>query len=143
MNNAKQLLLMLLLTVLLCACSAQQNAAHQDTTQQDEAQEISYRHISAEEAKAIIDSEEDYVILDVRTESEYAEGHIEGAILIPDYEIALRAENELPDKNALILVYCRSGRRSKSASEELAKLGYTNVLEFGGIIDWKYGTTAD
>ena len=83
-------------------------------------------------------TEKDYIIIDARTESEYAEGHIEGAILIPEYEIARRAENELPDKDALILVYCRSGRRSKIASEELVKLGYTNVKEFGGIIDWPY-----
>ena len=67
-----------------------------------------------------------------------SDGHIEGAIMIPEYEIAKRAEKELPDKDALILVYCRSGRRSKIASEELARLGYTNVKEFGGIIDWPY-----
>ena len=71
---------------------------------------------------------------------EFAEGHIEDAILIPEYEIADRAEAELPDKDALILVYCRSGRRSKIAAEELVKLGYTDVREFGGIIDWPYET---
>ena len=76
--------------------------------------------------------------IDVRTDEEFAQGHIEDAILIPEYEVAERAENELPDKDALILVYCRSGRRSKIASEELVKLGYTNVKEFGGIIDWPY-----
>ena len=85
-----------------------------------------------------MDSGVDCVIIDSRTEAEFAEGHIEGAILIPEYEIAQRAEKELPDKDALILVYCRSGRRSKIASEELVKLGYTNVKEFGGIIDWPY-----
>ena len=78
------------------------------------------------------------VLLDVRTREEYDEGHIPGAILIPEYEIAQRAESELSDKNQLILVYCRSGRRSKIASEELVNLGYTNVKEFGGIIDWPY-----
>ncbi len=102
--------------------------------------EPSYEQISAEEAKSLMDSEKDYIIIDARTESEFAEGHIEGAILIPEYEIAQRAEKELPDKDALILVYCRSGRRSKIASEELVKLGYTNVKEFGGIIDWPYET---
>ena len=72
------------------------------------------------------------------TQEEFAQGHIRNAILIPEYEIADRAEKELPHKNALILVYCRSGRRSKIAAEELSKLGYTNVKEFGGIIDWPY-----
>ena len=98
----------------------------------------SYDQISGAEAKALMDSESGYIIIDARTQEEYDEGHIPGAILIPEYEIADRAENELPDKNQLILVYCRSGRRSKIAAEELVKLGYTNVKEFGGIIDWEY-----
>ena len=98
----------------------------------------SYDQISGAEAKALMDNERDYIIIDARTQSEYDQGHIPGAIMIPEYEIADRAEKELPDKNQLILVYCRSGRRSKIAAEELVKLGYTNVKEFGGIIDWKY-----
>ena len=97
-----------------------------------------YEQISGAEAKALMDSESGYIIIDARTQSEYDEGHIPGAILIPEYEIADRAEKELHDKSQLILVYCRSGRRSKIAAEELVKLGYTNVKEFGGIIDWKY-----
>ena len=97
-----------------------------------------YKQISGAEAKSLMDSESDYIIIDARTQSEYDEGHIPGAILIPEYEIAERAERELPDKKQLILVYCRSGRRSKIAAEELVKLGYTNVKEFGGIIDWEY-----
>ena len=97
-----------------------------------------YEQISGAEAKALMDSESGYIIIDARTQEEYDQGHIPGAILIPEYEIADRAEKELPDKNQLILVYCRSGRRSKIASEELVKLGYTNVKEFGGIIDWPY-----
>ena len=97
-----------------------------------------YEQISGAEAKALMDSESGYIIIDARTQSEYDEGHIPGAILIPEYEIADRAEKELPDKDQLILVYCRSGRRSKIAAEELVKLGYTNVKEFGGIIDWEY-----
>ena len=96
--------------------------------------------ISGAEAKALMDSESGYVIIDARTQEEYDEGHIPGAILIPEYEIADRAEKELPNKDQLILVYCRSGRRSKIAAEELVKLGYTNVKEFGGIIDWEYET---
>ena len=98
----------------------------------------SYEQITPQEAKAIMDTESDYVIIDARTTEEFGEGHIESAIMIPEYEIADRAEKELPNKDALILVYCRSGRRSKIASEELVKLGYTNVKEFGGIIDWPY-----
>ena len=99
---------------------------------------VSYDQISGAEAKALMDSESGYIILDVREQYEYDEGHIPGAILIPYGEIADRAETELPDKDQLILVYCRSGRRSKIAAEELVKLGYTNVKEFGGIIDWEY-----
>ena len=100
----------------------------------------SYDQISGAEAKALMDSESGYIIIDARTQEEYDQGHIPGAILIPEYEIADRAEKELPDKDQLILVYCRSGRRSKIAAEELVKLGYTNVKEFGGIIDWEYET---
>lgn len=104
---------------------------------------ITYTSIPASEAKALMDSETDYIILDVRTEKEYADGHIPDAILIPDYEIAERAENELTDKSQLILVYCRSGRRSKNAAEKLAEMGYSNVKEFGGIIEWGYETTVE
>ena len=99
-----------------------------------------YEQISGAEAKALMDSESGYIIIDARTQEEYDQGHIPGAILIPEYEIADRAEKELTDKEQLILVYCRSGRRSKIAAEELVKLGYTNVKEFGGIIDWEYET---
>ena len=111
--------------------------------QEEKKMENTYQQITAEEAKSIMDTEADYIIIDARTDEEYAQGHIQNSILIPEYEIAERAEKELPNKDALILVYCRSGRRSKIASEELAKLGYTNVKEFGGIIDWPYETTTD
>ena len=97
-----------------------------------------YEQIDGAKAKALMDSESGYIIIDARTQEEYDQGHIPGASMIPEYEIADRAEKELPDKDQLILVYCRSGRRSKIAAEELVKLGYTNVKEFGGIIDWKY-----
>ncbi|MEE0980412.1 MAG: rhodanese-like domain-containing protein [Acutalibacteraceae bacterium] len=99
-----------------------------------------YENITAEEAKRIMDTQTGYVILDVRTQEEYDEKHIPEAILIPDYEIHEKAERILTDKNQLILVYCRSGRRSKLASEDLLELGYTNIKEFGGIIDWPYET---
>ncbi len=102
--------------------------------------ENSYEQITPAEAKEIMDERDDYVILDVRTQEEYDETHIDGAILIPDYEIVDKAESIHKDKNQLILVYCRSGRRSKNAASELVTLGYTNVKEFGGIIDWPYET---
>ena len=103
----------------------------------------SYEQITPAEAKALMDSEDGYIILDVRTPEEFAERHIEGAILIPDYEIGEKAESILTNKEQLILVYCRSGRRSKNAANELATLGYTNIKEFGGINDWKYGTVTE
>lgn len=99
---------------------------------------ISYEQITQDKAKYLMDTESNYVIVDARTQSEFDEGHIPGAILIPEYEIESRAEKELPDKNQLILVYCRSGRRSKIAAQILVDLGYSNVKEFGGIITWEY-----
>ena len=99
-----------------------------------------YKQISAKEAYNIMGSEEDVIILDVREQDEFDEGHIPGALLLPYTEIIDRAEDVLPDKDKLILVYCRSGRRSKIAADSLVSLGYTNVMEFGGIIDWPYET---
>lgn len=104
---------------------------------------MTYTQITGAEAKQIMETEQGYIILDVRTQEEFDEGHIQGAILIPDYEIANTAESVLLDKEQLILVYCRSGRRSKLAAEELVKLGYSNVKEFGGVIDWEYGLVTD
>ena len=98
-------------------------------------------NITAEEAKTIMDIEEDYIILDTRTREEYDQGHIPGAIQISHDEIMEKAEEVLTDKDQLILVYCRSGRRSKIAAEALVELGYTNIKEFGGIIDWPYEVT--
>ena len=95
-------------------------------------------NITAEEAKKLMDTEEGYIILDVRTQKEFDEKHIPGAILIPDYEIRGRAGEVLTDKDQLILVYCRSGRRSRNVAASLVELGYTNIREFGGIIDWPY-----
>ena len=97
-----------------------------------------YERISADDAKIVMESDTPYVLLDVRTLEEYAGGHIEGAIVLPDYEIATKAEEVLKDKGVLILVYCRSGRRSKNAAEELLAMGYRNVKDFGGILDWPY-----
>ena len=124
----KKLIFILLAVMLLTACGqAKENV-----------QEAVYMNITAQEAKQIMDTEEGYVILDVRTQEEYDQGHIPGAILIPDSEIEARVEEVLTDKDQLILVYCRSGRRSKLASEILVELGYTNIKEFGGIVDWPY-----
>lgn len=128
-------LIALLLAVLGIVCLA---ACQNEKT--DEKNEAIYMNINAQKAKEIIDTEKDYVILDVRTQEEYDEKHIPDAVLIPDYEIREKAEDVLKDKDQLILVYCRSGRRSKLAAEELVSLGYTNIKEFGGIIDWPYET---
>ncbi len=97
----------------------------------------SYRQISMDEAVEMMKKESGYIILDVRRPDEYADGHIPGAINLPNEDIGTAEIPELPDKAQLILVYCRSGRRSKEASEKLVKLGYTNIVEFGGILDWK------
>ena len=126
----KKLVLIILATILLTACG-------QD---KENIQEAVYMNITAAEAKEIMDSQEGYIILDTRTQEEYDEEHIPGAILIPHDEITEKAEDMLTDKDQLILVYCRSGRRSKLAAEDLQKLGYTNIREFGGIIDWPYET---
>ena len=124
----KKLIFLLLAAMMLTACG-------QD---KENDQGAVYMNITAEEAKQIMDREEGYIILDVRTQEEYDEGHIPGATQISHEEIAEKAEEVLKDKNQLILVYCRSGRRSKIAAEALAELGYTNIKEFGGIIDWPY-----
>lgn len=124
----KKWILFLLAVMLMTGCG--QNI--------DNKQEAVYLNITAEEAKEIMDSEEGYVILDVRTQEEFDQGHIPGAIQISHEEIAEKAEEVLTDKDQMILVYCRSGRRSKIAAEALVELGYTNIREFGGIIDWPY-----
>ena len=124
----KKWIILLLSVMLLAACGQKK----------ENDREAVYMNITAQEAKVIMDSQEDYTILDVRTQEEYDQGHIPGAILIPDYEIEEKAEQVLRDKDQLLLVYCRSGRRSKIAAEALVELGYTNIKEFGGILDWPY-----
>ena len=96
-----------------------------------------YRQITVDEAVAMMEQETSYIILDVRRPDEFAVGHIPNAINVPNETIGTAEIPELPDKDQLIMVYCRSGRRSKEASEKLVKLGYTNIVEFGGILDWK------
>ena len=126
----KKLIPILLSMILLTACG--QN--------KENTQEAVYMNITAQQAKEIMDTQEGYIILDTRTQEEYDAGHIPGAIVLPYDEVLEKAEGILLDKNQLILVYCRSGRRSKLAAEDLVKLGYTNIKEFGGIIDWPYET---
>jgi len=101
-----------------------------------------YHKISAEQAMAMMEQDKHYILLDTRTDEEFREQRIDGAILIPEYEIAARAETELPEKQALILIYCLSGRRSAIAAHGLVAMGYTNVYDFGGIIDWPYDTVS-
>ena len=106
-------------------------------------QESSYRQIGMDEAVTMMEEESNYVILDVRTPEEFSDKHIPDAINIPNETIGTEDIPELPDKDQLILVYCRSGNRSKQASEKLAALGYTNIVEFGGINDWPGETVSD
>lgn len=131
-------LIIVSLTLFSSCSGTENNETTNSTTEATINNTLGYEQISSEEAKRLMDIEKDYIIIDARTIEEFNEGHIEGAILIPEYEIGERAEKELPNKDQLILVYCRSGRRSKIAAEALVDLGYTNVKEFGGIIDWQY-----
>ena len=119
----KKIIPFLMALLLLVGCGAQ-------------SEESTYRQVNAEEAATMMEEENGYIILDVRTAQEYSEKHIPGAINIPNETIGTEDIPELPDKEQLILVYCRSGNRSKQASEKLVKLGYTNIVEFGGINDW-------
>jgi rhodanese-related sulfurtransferase len=140
-RNRKETVLIMkrfsVILILIITCAA---VLYGCTSGGESKMENSYEQITPAEAKAIMDTQDGYIILDVRTQEEFDEAHIDGAILIPDYEIADKAEIVLRDKDQLLLVYCRSGRRSKLAASELVKLGYTNVKEFGGIIDWPYDT---
>ncbi len=138
MKKLKGLIVVLLISLSLfglCACKGEGGNADKGN---GTANTLGYEQITQAKAKEIMESGGEHIIIDARTEEEFSEGHIEGAIMIPEYEIAEKAEAQIPRKDTLILVYCRSGRRSKIASEELVKLGYTNVKEFGGIIDWQY-----
>ena len=143
----QKILAVLMFAVMLTACvteTAENNSISvSESAETTEDTVLTYEQISAEDAKKLMDTEADFIIVDARTTEEFAEGHIPDAVLIPEYEIADRAPSELPDKDQLILVYCRSGRRSKIASQALVELGYTNVKEFGGIIDWPYDVVTD
>ena len=119
----KKIIPFLMALLLLAGCGAQ-------------SEESTYRQVNAEEADSMMEEESGYIILDVRTAQEYSEKHIPGAINIPNETIGTEAIPALPDKDQLILVYCRSGNRSKQAAQKLAEQGYTNIVEFGGILSW-------
>ena len=119
----KKIIPFLMSLLLLVGCASQ-------------SKESTYRQITMEEAVTMMQEESGYIILDVRTAEEYSEKHIPGAINIPNETIGADDIPELPDKDQLILIYCRSGNRSKQAADKLVKLGYTNIMEFGGINDW-------
>ena len=120
-----RLFLILFVVMLLTGCAV--------STDKD----VTYKQITISEAVEMMASESDYIILDVRRPDEFSAGHIPNAVNIPNESIGADEIDELPDKDRLILVYCRSGNRSKQASEKLVRLGYTNIVEFGGILDWK------
>lgn len=126
----KKLIPILLSALLLTGCASSNNQTN------------TYRQIGMDEAVAMMAEESGYIILDVRTPEEFAEKHIPNAINVPNETIGTDEISALPDKDQLIMVYCRSGRRSKEAAEKLVKLGYTNIVEFGGIIDWKGETVS-
>ena len=127
----KKLIPILLTALMLTGCTGAVNSTNN-----------TYRQITMDEAVAMMERESGYIILDVRTPAEFAEKHIPNAINIPNENIGTDEISALPDKNQLIMVYCRSGRRSKEAAEKLVKLGYTNIVEFGGILDWKGETVS-
>ena len=138
------ILLLLCVCLVACAKNTPKTEAEEkkpaEQTAAEAGEQKTFVQITPQDAKKIMDSDAACIILDAREQSEFDEGHIPGAIVIPHTEIEAKAAQMLPDKNALILVYCRSGRRSKLAAESLVKLGYTDVKEFGGIIDWPYET---
>ena len=102
----------------------------------DNKEESVIKYVSMDEIVQIMNENSNYIILDVRSMQEYNEGHIPNAICIPNETISEDIINKLPNKEQLILIYCRSGNRSKQAAQKLKNLGYTNLIEFGGIIDW-------
>ena len=141
MNRKTLAALPVLLGILLLFGCAQKNAPSGSAQPLSSSpSEGVYQKISPEEARRMMDESGGFILLDVRTQEEFSQGHIEGAQLLPNDEIGERAQEELPDKNAVILVYCRSGRRSAEAAHRLIDMGYTNIYDFGGILDWPYGT---
>lgn len=148
-NHSRSILfLILLLLILLVAASCDASNTEDATTEENASTDVpnateasssmdaKVNTIDADTAIEMMASGDPYVLVDVRTKEEYAEGHIEGAILLPLDQLETLAEEQLPDKDATILVYCRSGNRSAQASALLVELGYTQIYDFGGIMDW-------
>ena len=142
----KKNILLLMAVLLFSACQSAQDSNSGNSSAANESSPASsdqtaktaeYHKISAEEAKKMMD-EQDVVIVDVRTAAEYAEGHIADAVLVPNETIGDEAPAELPNKDAVLLIYCRSGNRSRTAANKLLKLGYQNIYDFGGINTWPY-----
>ena len=134
----KKITAVLLLVVLILTAGCANDAT--ETSPQDSV--AAYQRITAEQAKEMMGGDEPFILLDVRTDDEYLERRIDGSVLIPHLEIRERAPDALPDKEAIILIYCGSGARSAAAANELIEMGYTNVYDFGGIVDWTYETTS-
>ncbi|MDC7246147.1 MAG: rhodanese-like domain-containing protein [Sphaerochaetaceae bacterium] len=141
-NSTKSILPVLLIAVTLFAAGCANRSQSGDSEEgldMMSAMTAQYRKISPQMAKEMMDSQNQLIIIDVRTESEYNSGHIEGALLLPNEEISTEGRIDmLPDKHAVILVYCRSGNRSSQAARKLASLGYINVYDFGGLNSWPY-----
>lgn len=139
-----KILFILCFVMLFVSCESKIENKKEVQTEKDyfltEESKISYKIITQEEAKKIIDGQDGCIILDVRTKEEYDAGHIPNAMLLPNEDIGSEDIDILPDKKQLILIYCRSGNRSKQAAQKLVDLGYENIMEFGGIIDWPYET---
>lgn len=137
----KRFISIFLLVFSLASCSAEEGHINSNSNSISNTDKVSvkqgYRQITVDEAVDLMERESNYIILDVRRPDEFESGHIPNAINVPNENIGTEEIAELPNKAQLILVYCRSGRRSKEASEKLVSLGYTNIVEFGGILDWK------
>ena len=137
-------ILWLVLACLLVLCGCANTAAQGEQPSPLPPQGMAeYRKITPEQAKKMMDETTGWLLLDVRTDEEFAAQRIDGAVLIPDYEISARAESEIPNKNTVVLIYCRTGRRSALAAQEMGGMGYTQVYDFGGIVDWPYGTVGE
>lgn len=143
MKKALLLAIISLSLLAITACSSSNSKKDNSINHPSSEQTALLEKISAEDAMKMMENEENVLILDVRTEEEFSEGHIKDAVLIPDYEITEKAEELIKDKATTILVYCRSGRRSAIAAKSLSELGYTTVYDFGGIIDWPYETVVE
>ena len=140
-NGIKRAIMVILITgVLAGVLTACGNRSENTETVQEEAMKGEYHKITAEEAQNRMDSDDTIIILDVRTQEEYEESHIPGAILIPNESIGTEKQEQLPDMDQEILVYCRSGNRSAQAAKKLVEAGYTQIYDFGGIMDWPYET---